>query len=80
MDSKERSCDCETCAMDPSEVTDEAFMCSKSCYPESEFAELFRKLRTCKGPGIHSRMTVVPGDGPGLTIVDHPYKKVYAKK
>ena len=51
MDSKERSCDCDACAMDQSELTDGNLMCSKSCYRESEFEELFLKLRTCTGPG-----------------------------
>ena len=58
MDSKERSCDCDSCAMDQSELTDENLMCSKSCYPESEFEELFDKLRTCTGPGIFV-MTII---------------------
>ena len=53
MDSKERSCDCENCSMDESEATDGTLMCSKSCYPDSAFEELFLKLRTCSGPGIH---------------------------
>ena len=55
MDSKERSCDCENCSMEESDATDGKLMCSKSCYPDSAFEELFLKLRTCSGPGIQGR-------------------------
>ena len=83
MDSKERSCDCEACSMDQSEANDGALMCSKSCYPDSEFEKLFLKLRTCSGPEIHFRITIFLAIDTLLSVVKIGSRipdKVYAKK
>ena len=54
MDSKERSCDCENCSMEESDATDGKLMCSKSCYPDSAFEELFLKIHLLSELSIYS--------------------------
>ena len=69
--------------MDQSEANDGTLMCSKSCYPDSEFEELFLKLRTCSGPEIHFRITIFLAIDTLLSVVKIGSRipdKVYAKK